>query len=133
VRFYGPDWSAPAPFTNASLPNHPKTTIRTATAADANFAVDLPTTQTNDVIVSITYRSATGGSLQQWNGTAYETLAPLPATTVQGLTVPVFFRITTRLDRKSQFDYQPQVPGNNVLLQATQNGIEVAALEATPL
>jgi hypothetical protein len=133
VRFYGPDWSAPTPISD--LPNHPKASYRTATAADANFSVDLPSTQSNDVLVSLTYRAATGGSVQQWDGTKYRTLAPLPATNVdvsQSAT-PVFFRVTFRLDRTAYFDYGPNVPATNVLLQATQNGIEVIAIEGTPL
>jgi hypothetical protein len=130
VRFHPSDWSAPATFSDAALPNIPKPSVRTSTAPNANFFVDLPAA--SDVLVSIVYRSATAGSVLQWDGAKYVTLAPLPATTVPQQTVPVFFRTTFRLD-KSTFDYQPQVPGTNVLLEVTPSAIAIATIEATPL
>ena len=134
VRFYTEDWSPPAQLEVASLPGQSGVTIRRATAADANLLVDLPADGAKyGAVVSLTYRSGTDGSVQQWDGTGYRTLAPLPATRVPGRDEPVLFRTSFRLDQAVRFDYQPAVPGDNVLLQLDTDAVEVHRIEATPL
>ena len=132
VRFYSVDWSEPAALDVPSLPGQSGVSIRRATAPDANLLVDLPADGAKEgAIVSLTYRSATGGAIQQWDGTGYRTLAPLPATLVPGREQPVLFRTSFRLDQPARFDYEPGVPGDNVLLQLTTGEIEVHRIEAT--
>jgi len=135
VRFHPADWSAPSAFADAALPNQPAFDVRTSTATNANVFVDLPSADlSKDVVVSLVYRSAQAGLLQQWDGGKYVTLGTLPATTVPEQTVPVFFRTTFRLNRaQPYFDYQGSaVPGTNVLLQLTASGVSVYSIEATP-
>ncbi len=134
VRFYTADWSEPAALDVPSLPGQSGVSIRRATAPDANLLVDLPSDGAkNGAVVSLTYRSAVDGAVQQWDGSSYRTIAPLPATLVPGRDQPVLFRTSFRLDRSTRFDYEPGVPADNVLLQLTADAVEIHRIEATPL
>lgn len=126
VRFYTVDWGAPAPLAVDGIP----LPARTSTAANANLLVDLDPAETRRVVVSLTYRADTAGTVQQWDGTKYVALAPLPATRNADGTV-VWMR-TSFLLNTSRFDYESGTPGTNVLLQLTQLA-SVARIEATPL
>ncbi len=134
VRFYTVDWSQPGRLEAPSLPGQSGVSIRRATAPDANLLVDLPADGAKrGAVVSLTYRSGADGVIQQWDGASYRTLALLPATRVPGRAEPVLFRTSFRIDNAERFDYQPGVPGDNVLLQLTSYAVEVHRMEATPL
>ena len=127
VRFYTVDWAAPADTARGlTLP------ARRATAANANLLVDLPLDVTGRVAVSLTYSSTVATNVAEWDGAAYRELAPLPAT-IQDDGVVRWARTTFELDPGIRHDYQSGVPGVNVLLQLRAEGVEVHALEATPL
>lgn len=134
VRFYTVDWGEPGELEVPSLPGQSGVSIRRATDADANLLVDLPADGAKyGAVVSLTYRSGADGSIQQWDGASYRTIAPLSATRVPGRDQPVLFRTSFRLDPAGRFDYQPGVPGDNVLLQLSADAVEVHRIEATPL
>jgi len=128
VRFYTVDWAAPAPLAAGGL----TLPARVATAASANFLVDLDDAVAGRVIVSVTYRSAVDTSVAEWDGAAYHARAPLPATLDEAGAVR-WYRTTFELGALPRFDYQPGVPGTNVLLQLGAAGIAVHRIEATPL
>lgn len=127
VRFYHVDWSDPAPLAaGLELP------ARVATAPNANLLVDLEAGFAGRVVVSLTYRSAVDGTIGEWDGDGYHTLAPLPATRHEDGTVR-WFRTTFELVPSIRFDYQEGAPGTNVLLQLSARDIAVHRVEATPL
>lgn len=127
VRFYRVDWAAPARSTAASL----ALDARAATAANANFLVDLPDNQTGPVSVSITWHAPTSGAVEQYDGSAYRTSAPLPATTDE-TGAERWMRTTFVFDASAAVDYERSTPGRNVLFQCT-NAVVVHRIEATPL
>ena len=127
VRFYTVDWADPADHVaGLTLP------ARIATAANANVLVDLDDTDDGRVVVSVTYSATASGTIEQWDGTAYHILAALPGTQ-QDDGVARWVRTTFELDPSIYFDYQAGVPGRNVLLQLSTNGVAVHRLEATRL
>ncbi len=124
VRFYTVDWAAAQDVAaGLVLP------ARAATAANANFLVDLDDADVGRVVVSLTYASASTGSVGQWDGATYDPLATLPATRDDEGTVR-WWRTTFELDA-GRFDYQDGVPGINVLLRVTSPDISVHRIEAT--
>lgn len=127
VRFYTVDWTAPTDVEAAGL----SLPARTATAANANVLVDLDPGDPRRVVVSITYRAASDGAIEQWDGERYHSLAPLPASLDRDGTVR-WMRTSFVLGPAPRFDYQPGVPGDNVLLQLTQIA-SVHRVEATPI
>jgi hypothetical protein len=127
ARFYRADWAAPAPSTAATL----SLVARASTAINANFLVDLPEAQTGPVSVSITWRSSSDGSVQQFDGASYRTRAPLPATTDEN-GVERWMRTTFVFDSATAADYERSIPGRNVLFQCTNN-LRIHRIEATPL
>ncbi|MCH9688986.1 MAG: hypothetical protein K0V04_46565 [Deltaproteobacteria bacterium] len=127
VRFYTVDWAAPSEHAaGLQLP------ARVATTANANLLVDLEASDAGRVIVSLTYSSAVAGTVAQWDGQQYISLAPLPATADDQGTVR-WVRTTFELDPTRYFDYQGGVPGTNVLLQTSASGVAVHRIEATRL
>ena len=126
VRFYTVDWATPVDVASGlSLP------ARTATAANANFLLDLDNADVGRVIVSLTYSSASPGTVGQWDGSTYDELATLPASRDDEGTVR-WWRTTFELDA-GRFDYQDSVPGVNILLRVTSPDISVHRIEATRL
>lgn len=126
VRFYTVDWGAPADVTRGlTLP------ARTSESANANLVVDIEDGDARRVLVSLTYASATAGVLQQWDGTSYRGLGPMPATLDDEGTVR-WMRATFELGA-DRFDYQAGVPGTNVLLQLTHPSVSMSRIEASPL
>ncbi len=124
ARFYTVDWSAPSTVSGGlELP------ARNATAPSANMLIDIEGALPR-VMVSLTYRATEGGAVEQWDGTAYQHLASLPAT-MSGDGQTRWMRTSFEL-RRDAFDYQGSVPGTNVLLRFTQRNIAVHRLEATP-
>ena len=127
VRFYTVDWSAAADTSRGlTLP------ARAATAANANILVDLEDGASGRVVVSLTYASGASGTVGQWDGAAYQVLAPLPATTDDEGTQR-WMRTSFVLDPAAAFDYQAGVPGLNVLMSLTTSDIAVHRIEATEL
>ncbi len=125
VRFYTVDWAEPADLAaGLTLP------ARRATAANANFLVDLEDVP-DRVAVSLIYQAATGGQIRQWDGSAYRVIAPLTSTRDDEGTLR-YFRTTFAL-ADTRFDYQAGVPGVNVLLDLTSRDVAVHRIEATPL
>lgn len=125
VRFYTVDWAAPADAAyGITLPG------RAATAANANFLVDLEDDFAGEVAVSITYSAATAGDVAQWDGAAYQTLGSAAATLDEDGTRR-WMRTTFTLD-SDRFDYQDGVVGTNVLLRASSDTIAIHRIEATP-
>lgn len=125
VRFYTIDWSAPADLSaGLTLPG------RTATSAGANFLVDLAE-PSGRVAVSLIYRSGEDGEVQQWNGSEYRTLSPLPASIDRDGEVR-WMRTTFELS-PNRLDYQSGVVGTNVLLQLSSGDVTLHSIEATPL
>lgn len=127
VRFYTVDWAPPAAI-SAGL----TLDARAATAANANVLIDLEDGFARGAVVSVTYRSSSGGRLEQYDGTVYRSLGPMPATMDDGGTVR-WNRSTFLLDASRYHDYQSGVVGLNVLLQATSPDIAIHRIEATPL
>jgi hypothetical protein len=127
VRFYHVDWEAPAPTRAGRLTLE----ARLASDVNANILIDLEPNYDGRVIVSLTYRSAADGMVQEWDGDRYQDLAPLPATT-DDEGVLRWMRTTFELNRAIRFDYQGPIPGTNVLLQITSRPA-VHMIEATPL
>ncbi len=126
VRFYTVDWSAPADLARGlTLP------ARTSESANANLVIDIEDADARRVLVSLTYASGTAGVLQQWDGTSYRALGPMPATLDEEGTQR-WMRTTFELDA-DRFDYQDGVPGTNVLLQLTHPSIALSRIEASPL
>lgn len=125
VRFYTADWSPPAPLTSGgvALP------ARTAAAPNANLIVDLPEGEARRVVISITYRSDESGSVEQWDGSKYVALAPLPSTRFRD--GKVGWMRTSFMLLPTRFDYQTTTAGINVLLQLTSRS-SVSRIEATP-
>jgi len=128
ARFYTVEWATPRTVTAGAT----ALIGRTATATTANVLVDLPPAVTGRVAVSITWSSASAGTVQQWDGARYDTLAPLPATRDDEGTVR-WWRTTFELAAGHRHDYQAGVPGVNVLLQLTGATPTVHAIEVTPL
>lgn len=126
TRFYVADWDAPRDVTLGGL----TLPARVATAANANFLVDLPDGDTRDVVVSIVWESGTSGTVEQWDGTDYTPVAPLPATLDVTGTVR-WARTSFRMRPGARFDYEGN-PGTNVLFQIT-NSVALHRIEATPL
>ena len=93
--------------------------------------VDLPADYEGRVAVSIIYRSPAEGLVQEWDGNAYRTLAPLPASIDENGAMR-WMRTSFELEPAIRFDYQAPVPGMNVLLQFTTAAV-VHRIEATPL
>jgi len=94
--------------------------------------VDLPDGASGPVVVSLTYWSSSSGTVGQWDGSAYQPLGDLPAT-LDDEGTQRWMRASFELDPAIAFDYQPAVPGLNVLLQLSTASVAVHRLEATPL
>ncbi len=127
TRFYTVDWNPPANLAaGLTLP------ARTSSALNANLLVDLPSTHTGRVVVSLTYRSSAATTIREWDGAAYHLRATLPRTADEDGVVR-WMRTTFELDPAIRHDYQAAVPGVNVLLEVAASGTAVHAIEATPL
>ncbi len=127
VRFYTIDWGPPSMSSAGGL----SLTARRATATNANLVVDLPAAPSRAVAVSITWLGDADAVVSQWDGSAYRARATLPATRGPD-GAPRWMRSTWTLTPAAAFDYQPGVPGVNVLFQVSAR-VAVHRVEATPL
>lgn len=127
VRFYVADWAPPAAVRDdAGL----SLVARTATAPSENILIDVEPAERRPVMVSITYRATADGQIEQWDGSAYRAIAPLPASRSDDNRV-YWMRTSFVLDPSRYFDYEGHA-GKNLLLQITQR-VDLHRIEATPM
>lgn len=125
IRFYTVDWESPKDhlFYHLELPG------RRAEKYGANILVDYSDSPDEGLVISLTYQSTEAGEIQQWDGTRYHTVAVLPASSTDGINR--WMRTSFLLNKDIEFDYQPSVPGKNILFQFTSEPV-LSRLEATP-